>query len=155
MYVLCMCVCSACVYVYVGVCASPLAHVFVSSGHIHGAGFFPALCTKVYMLLTIFVLPKPRHSQPCSLVRSMAPHLRRMARLSSSSPVELVRPCRGSLISLCRGNGMLCVRRKSAPSGTDHPASFSIRNRVCGGQVDAPERPRDPERDHMDSQVKP
>lgn len=24
-----------------------------------------------------------------------------------------------------------------------------------GGQVDAPERPRDPERDHMDSQVKP
>lgn len=35
--------------------------------------------------------------------RSAAPtHLLKMARLSSSSPVELLRPCRPSLISLCR-----------------------------------------------------
>lgn len=82
------------------VCVCPKAHVFVFSQHIHGDGFLPALYARAEALLTVLVLAIPRRSQPPSLVGSRATHLRRMARLSSSSPVELLRPCRVSVISL-------------------------------------------------------
>lgn len=53
-------------------------------------------------------------------------HLRRMARFSSSSPVELVRPCRVSLISLWGENSMLGLRMESPASDADCPASWPI-----------------------------